>query len=122
MVDTTLIEQIERERKNQEAILARAEALWRLMQNDDFKLVFRDYYQGLYLQRIVKEDLATATAEITKQSAVDRIKSIGLFDQFIKQLDAEGVYAKSFMSASDEELVEAYNRPDLRGQYGRYYS
>ena len=32
MVDTTLIEQIERERKNQEAILARAEALWRLMQ------------------------------------------------------------------------------------------
>lgn len=115
MVDTTLIKQIERERKNQEAILARAEALWRLMQNDDFKLVFRDYYQGLYLQRIVKEDLATATAEITKQSAVDRIKSIGLFDQFIKQLDAEGVDAKSFLSASDEELVEAYNRPDLRG-------
>ena len=112
MVEDNLIEQIERERKNQALILERAEALWRLMDNPDFKLVFRDYYQGLYLQRIVKEDLATATAEITKQSAVDRIKSIGLFDQFIKQLDAEGVYAKSFISASDEELVEAYNAAD----------
>ena len=108
MVDENLIEAIERERKNRTIILERAEALWRLMNNEDFKLVFRDYYQGLYLQRIVKEDLATATADITKQSAVDRIKSIGLFDQFIKQLDAEGMDAKAFLRASDEELVEAY--------------
>ena len=112
MVNENLIEEIERERKNQALILERAEALWRLMNNEDFKLVFRDYYQGLYLQRIVKEDLATATADITKQSAVDRIKSIGLFDQFIKQLDSEGSYAKSFLKASDEELVEAYNNFD----------
>ena len=115
MVNENLIEEIERERKNQALILERAEALWRLMNNEDFKLVFRDYYQGLYLQRIVKEDLATATAEITKQSAVDRIKSIGLFDQFIKQLDSEGMYAKSFIRASDEELVEAYTKIDNRG-------
>ena len=112
MVEDNLIEQIERERKNQALILERAEALWRLMDNPDFKLVFRDYYQGLYLQRIVKEDLATATADITKQSAVDRIKSIGLFDQFIKQLDSEGMYAKSFIRASDEELIVAYTDAD----------
>lgn len=114
MVDENLIEEIERERKNQAITLERAEALWRLMNNEDFKLVFRDYYQGIYLQRIVKEDLATATAEITKQSAVDRIKSIGLFDQFIKQLDKDGMYAKAFISAPDEELVKAY-RADDRG-------
>ena len=108
--EENLIEQIERERENQKFTLKRAEALWRLMKNRDFQLVFRDYYQGLYLQRLVKEDLATATAEITKQSAVDRIKSIGLFDQFIKQLDSEGVHAKAFIEASNEELIEAYQQ------------
>lgn len=108
MANVELIEQIEKERKNQEINLKRGEALWRLFENEDFQLVFRDYYQGLYLQRIVKEDLATATADITKQSAVDRIKAIGLFDQFIKQVDSEGAYAKRFMEASDEELILAY--------------
>ncbi len=109
-MEETLVEHIERERENQKIILNRAEALWRLMKNVDFQLVFRDYYMGLYLQRLVKEDLATSTAEITKQSAVDRIKSIGLFDQFIKQLDREGVEAKAFLNASNEELVEAYRQ------------
>lgn len=108
MSNTQLIEEIERERKNQETVLNRAEALWRLMNNEDFKLVFRDYYQGLYLQRLVKEDLALAVAEQTKNAAVDRIKAIGLFDGFIKQLDKEGMYAKSFLNASDEELMLAY--------------
>lgn len=108
MSNTQLIEQIEMERKNQETVLNRAEALWRLMNNEDFKLVFRDYYQGLYLQRLVKEDLASAVAEQTKNAAVDRIKSIGLFDSFIKQVDKEGMYAKSFLNASDEELMLAY--------------
>ena len=109
-MEETLIEHIERERENQKLVLKRAEALWRLMKNKDFQLVFRDYYMGLYLQRLVKEDLATSTAEITKQSAVDRIKSIGLFDQFIKQLDREGLEAKAFINASNEELVEAYQQ------------
>lgn len=103
-----LINEIERERKNQEINLKRAEALHRLFENEDFKLVFRDYYQGLYLQRLVKEELALATAEQVKQSAVDKIKAIGLFDVFIKQIDREGAYAKAFMNASDEELMLAY--------------
>lgn len=103
-----IIQEIERERKNQEINLNRAEALWRLMDNPDFRLVFRDYYMSTYLQRLVKEDLATATAEIVKNSAVDRIKAIGLFDNFLKQLDKEGMYAKTFIQASDEELIAAY--------------
>lgn len=109
MTNEQLIEEIELARKDKEFTLKHSEALWRLMNNEDFKLVFRDYYQGLYLQRIVKEDLATATADITKQSAVDRIKAIGLFDQFIKQLDRDGMDAKAFLSASDEELIRAYH-------------
>ena len=80
------------------------------MDNPDFKLVFRDYYQGLYLQRIVKEDLATATADITKQSAVDRIKSIGLlsilflivtletFFTYVVELVVFGLCLKIFLS------------------------
>lgn len=112
MSNTQLIEQIETERKSQEITLKRAEALWRLMNNEDFKLVFRDYYQGLYLQRLVKDDLATSVAEQTKNAAVDRIKAIGLFDNFIKQLDKEGMYAKAFLNASDEELMLAYQEDE----------
>lgn len=103
-----IIQELERERKNQEINLHRAEALWRLMDNPDFQIVFRDYYQGLYLQRLVKEELALATAEQVKQSAVDKIKAIGLFDVFIKQVDREGAYARVFMQATDEELIQAY--------------
>lgn len=103
-----IIQEIERERKNQEINLERAEALWRLFDNPDFKLVFRDYYMSTYLQQLVKEDLATATAEVVKNSAVDRIKAIGLFDNFLKQVDREGMYAKAFNQASEEELIAAY--------------
>lgn len=109
MTNEQLIEEIELARKDKEFTLKHSEALWRLMNNEDFKLVFRDYYQGVYLQRLVREDLASATAEVVKQSAVDRIKAIGLFDQFIKQLDRDGMDAKAFLSASDEELIRAYH-------------
>ena len=107
-----IINEIARERKNQKINLARAEALWSLMDNPDFQLVFRDYYQGLYLQRLVKDDLALAAADQVKQSAVDKIKAIGLFDHFIKQVDREGAYARQFMLASDEELILAYEEQE----------
>lgn len=103
-----IIEEIERERKNQEINLHRAEALWRLLGNEDFQLVFRDFYQGTYLQRLVKEELALATADQVKNSVVDKIKAIGLFDQFIKYIDREGAYAKTFLKTSEEELIAAY--------------
>ena len=108
IMQESIIEQIEFERKNQEINLKRAEALWRLLQNEDFKTVFNDYYQGLYLQRLVKEDLALAVTDTVKQSAVSKIQAIGLFGQFIRALDQQGLQAKAFINASEEELIRAY--------------
>lgn len=103
-----IINQIEAERQSQKINLERAEALKRLFKNEDFILVFREYYMGTYLKNLVTDDLASATADITKASAVDKIKAIGLFDQFIKHIDRQGVYAQNFLAASNEELLQVY--------------
>lgn len=103
-----ILEQIEREREYHKINLNRGEALKRLLQNDDFKQVFKNYYLDAYLKRLVKDDLASAVADQTKQAAIDRIKAIGLFDQFIKQVDNEANYAKQWLNASEEELITLY--------------
>lgn len=103
-----IINQIELERANQKINLERAEALKRLFKNEDFIKVFRDYYMGIYLKNLVTDDLASATADITKASAVDKIKAIGLFDQFIKHIDKQGVYAQRYLESSNEELLQIY--------------
>lgn len=75
------IERQKAEIKSAEHRLKIYEALMRLIENEDFKFVFKDYYENIYLQSKVSE-LAKAISPNNIDLIQADIRSIGLFRAF----------------------------------------
>lgn len=65
--------------------LTLAEAMSRLVKNPDFELVFNEYYQKDYLNKLV-EDYASSISPDLQESSASKVRAIGVFRNFVKGL------------------------------------
>lgn len=77
------------------------EAMQRLYDNEDFKLLFKEYYGKDYLNARMR-DLAGAITEQPEKSALNQIKSIAIFKQFCETVIKHGLSA-------DDRIAECMN-------------
>lgn len=85
-----------------------ADCMANLLKNDDFIKVFLEYYQTHYLNEQL-EDLATSISEPVEKSARDKVKAIGTFRVFVKNL----LTSKGQLTVQSQQLLNEIS--ELKG-------
>lgn len=107
-LDELIEQQIKKDRTVHERNFKLHQALKRLMENEDFKLIIQEEYLTNEPKTLAVL-LASTTMEPQVNLHMRNIHGVGSFRKFLERIVQQGEQAKSFMNATDEELINYYS-------------
>lgn len=102
-------------RKNAESAIKLGDAVKRLLDNEDFKLVVSERYFDVELKKVATTISMNSNEDLVRRDVV-RLKGIHCFREFLNNLLLEKEAAFQYIDKSDEDLIRMYiDKYDIEG-------
>lgn len=102
-------------RKNAESIIKLGDAVKRLLDNEDFKLVVSERYFDIELKKVATTISMNSNEDLVRRDVV-RLKGIHCFREFLNNILLERDTASAYIGKSDEDLIRLYlDNYDIEG-------
>lgn len=107
-------EEIDKARANAEPAVKLAEAVKRLLENEDFKAVVAKSYFEDEMKKLALTISMNSNEELVKRAVV-HLKGIHSFREFLNTSLRNGIEAANYLAKSDEELTAYYQANFILG-------
>lgn len=102
-------------RKNAESVIKLSDAVKRLLDNEDFKLVVSEHYFDIELKKVATTISMNSNEDLVRRDVV-RLKGIHCFREFLNNILLERDTASAYIDKSDEDLIRLYlDNYDIEG-------
>ena len=107
-------EEIDKARANAEPAVKLAEAVKRLLENEDFKVVVAKSYFEDEMKKLALTISMNSNEELVKRAVV-HLKGIHSFREFLNTSLRNGIEAANYLAKSDAELIAYYQANFILG-------